>query len=583
MGTLDFFLLEAGEYLERLDALAQSGAGTFPSADDFVRLTRAFRGSAIMANQHGMARAAQGLESVARAVREGRLGWSEAVRGEVVRAVDDCKVVMRRLRTPEPGDTERAEGIGIRLDRLSGRASAASRALAGPGLDAGARAFVAREAASIASVLQHAARSLRADPAGRDVLLAVAPAMSALRGVAVLNDLPPLGEILAAVESAVKEVSASAGAAPGDVPDVFEGGARALARAAREVVDAGRPDPDSEEAKAFAAQLLALTGSGAVVPVESLFFDDAGPHVVTEGRRPPTRQPLARVEMVSQGEYLTAAAAELSRVGSPVQRDLRLFGIAASLRPVAGGGGAPLPDALARLAEATREAIGSGAAGGNLDGFTTLIRSAASALVSAESGDERVLAARLAQSAEALAGLATAAPREATLEPEPEPTWAPRPAAVESAAPPEPRVAPVAAGVPEAFTAPAAAPEDGTDLAAAYLVLERLVSERGVPAGNLEELLGTRKPEPALAAQAVAQESPAWLRGPVVPVELLAPEEIVVPVEDLLYRGEAALRRILELKPELQNAADSPSGGERLHDLLREVFDLVELGLAPGR
>ena len=192
MGTLDFFLLEGSDWLERLDALAQTPAGAMPQADELLRLARAFRGSAIMASQHGMARAGQGLESCARAIRESRLGWTEATRAELVRAIDDVKILMRRLRTPEQGDTEKAEQLGVGLDRLSGRASAQMRAAAGPGLDAGGRAFVAREAASIASVLQNASRTLRADPANREVLVGISPAMSSLRGVAVLNDLPPL-------------------------------------------------------------------------------------------------------------------------------------------------------------------------------------------------------------------------------------------------------------------------------------------------------------------------------------------------------------------------------------------------------
>jgi len=592
MGTLDFFLLEAGEYLERLDALAQSHAGAFSAGDDFVRLTRAFRGSAIMANQHGMARAAQGLESVARAVREGRLPWSEAVRGEVVRAVDDCKVVMRRLRTPEQGDTERAEAIGIRLDRLSGRASGAGRVAAGPGLDAGARAFVAREAASIASVLQHVARSLRSEPAGLEVLQAIAPAMSALRGVAVLNDLPPLGDVLSAVDGAVKEVSA-AGTGAADAPDVFEAGGRALARAAREVVDTGRPDPESDEAKAFAQQLLALAGGGTVVPVESLFFDDAGPHVVSEGRAPAARQPLARVDMVSQGEYLTAAAAELARAGSTVQRDLRFFAIAASLRPVSGTGGAPLADALGRLAEAAREAIGSGAAGRDLDRFTTLVREAASVLVGAQSGEEGALASRLAGAADELTKLATAAPEpQQAMAPAPVAAAAPPAEAPVAPAPEAPAPAPKPAFVapsirsetpPPAAPAPAALAQEawpGTGLATSYLALEQFVLERGMQPGSIEELLGL----PAAAAAAAAAPAAAASELPVVPVESLAPvEEAIVPIEDLLYRGDAALRRILELKRELLDAAVAGAGEQRLHALLHEVFDLVELGLTADR
>src|SRR2546430_3037665 len=72
LGMSDFFALEAGEYLERLDALLATGDS--PSADELVRLARALRGSALMANQHAIARTAAALEAVARAVREGRRG-----------------------------------------------------------------------------------------------------------------------------------------------------------------------------------------------------------------------------------------------------------------------------------------------------------------------------------------------------------------------------------------------------------------------------------------------------------------------------------------------------------------------------
>lgn len=50
----------------------------------------------------------------------------------------------------------------------------------------------------------------------------------------------------------------------------------------------------------------------------------------------------------------------------------------------------------------------------------------------------------------------------------------------------------------------------------------------------------------------------------------------VVPIEDLEYRGEAALDRALQLRPALQNAivSDEPSG-----PLLEELFDLIRLGL----
>src|SRR2546427_2739271 len=81
----DFFALEAGEYLERLDGMLAQGDS--PSADEIVRLARALRGSALMANQPAIARAAAGLEVLARAVREGRRAWDPQTQQLALRAV----------------------------------------------------------------------------------------------------------------------------------------------------------------------------------------------------------------------------------------------------------------------------------------------------------------------------------------------------------------------------------------------------------------------------------------------------------------------------------------------------------------
>src|SRR2546426_12781778 len=107
LAMADFFALEAGEYLERLDGLL-AGTGP-PAADEFVRLSRALRGSALMATQTPIARAAAGLESLARSVREGRRGWDPGTRQVAIRAVDDLKALVRRVSSWNDGDTARAE------------------------------------------------------------------------------------------------------------------------------------------------------------------------------------------------------------------------------------------------------------------------------------------------------------------------------------------------------------------------------------------------------------------------------------------------------------------------------------------
>ena len=70
LATADFFALEAGECLDRLELLTRRDDP--PPAEDFLRASRVLRGSALMASQQSIARAAGALESVARAMREGR-------------------------------------------------------------------------------------------------------------------------------------------------------------------------------------------------------------------------------------------------------------------------------------------------------------------------------------------------------------------------------------------------------------------------------------------------------------------------------------------------------------------------------
>ena len=53
-----------------------------------------------------------------------------------------------------------------------------------------------------------------------------------------------------------------------------------------------------------------------------------------------------------------------------------------------------------------------------------------------------------------------------------------------------------------------------------------------------------------------------------------AAEETLAPISQYCYSGEAALRRVLQLKEQIRGTANSNAG-----ELLEEIFDLVELGL----
>jgi hypothetical protein len=261
-------------------------------------------------------------------------------------------------------------------------------------------------------------------------------------------------------------------------------------------------------------------------------------------------------------------------------RDLRLFAIATALRPLAGAGGSPLASGVGRLATAGRGAIDRGAAAAQVEPFAATMAQVARAMRTAAAGNEAGLTAELETATGRLDGLGAAG----------------RPAGVAApAAPPRPRTTRPIRALAEVPQEAAPAPSgDNRDLAAAYATMERLIAERGLPLGSLEELLGA--PVEAQPAPAAVVAPPAGSRpvtrataptsvseADVVPIESLAPDEPespVVPIETLLFHGQDALRRALELKADIAALAAAPGGASpRLNDLQREVFDLIELGL----
>ena len=552
LGMSDFFALEAGEYLERLDGLLAKGDG--PSADELVRLARALRGSALMANQPAIARAAAGLEALGRAVREGRRAWDAATRHLAVRGVDDLKVFVRRAASWTDADTAKAEGLAHELEQQAGRPSAQVRAVEALGLDAGARAFVAREGAAIASALDRAAQTLRGNPLAHDPLQQVLRALQPLRGLAAVNDLPPLPDLLEGIERAIAELSRSGLEPPANVAELFQAAATAIARSARDVAERGRPDPDGPEFRRFADLLVKLIESEPdVVSVGALYYSDSGPHIVSRGvpvARPST---LGRLELVSHGEHLRQAADSLERAPSATQRELRAHTLGTTFRALANAGGGVLADRVAQFAIAAREAVASGLAVNNPAGFAAELRRVGDLLARSSAGDEEALAAELDG---LIAGVRA-------LQPEAPPPVVP----IESLAPaPPPR--------PRARGAAEEAVPESADLVGSWAVYQRLVLG-GVGPASLEELIAAAAQVPT-RPRAPSLDTARPPAGPRYAPPGTGAELPVVDVRLLLYRGERALQRAQELREAAKLAS-----GETLRALVEEVCDLVALAVEP--
>lgn len=571
LGSADFFALEAGECLDRLEQFVSRPDG--PPPDDLLRSARALRGSALMANHPAIARAAAGLEQLARALRDGSRSWDAEARERAGQAIDEFRHLVRAARDWSSDDAGRAARLSADLESLAGGPTPAGGPMPQPPTDpaelnTGVRAFVARESALIASALDRAAHTLRETPETREPLYAVLRRMQSLRGLAELSELTPLPEVLDGIELAVGDLTRLF-APPPDVDLLLQSAAQALTRIARDVAGSGRPEADPPEAQQFTEHLLrAFAVERDVVPIESLYVEgDESPLRRSEAQpqfSPPA--PLGPVELVSHGEHLSQAADRIAEAASGTIRDLRLYALVGTLRSV-GPGGDPVATALAVFARSAREAIATGAAARSVEAFGAALRDAGGLLRSlAEPGDQSHVGRRLLDLGHELDQLERVPESAPTTVPQAEPAPGPGQPATEELdvvpirsleySEPEPDSVPIESLAPDAKPAAAAAvvavavAEPVEDrLAVAYATYARLVREHGLPAAEPEA------PPPAIASAAE------------------------VDIRSLCYRGRAALERASTVRDSLASQLGEGRDLSAVEPLLRELLDLVPLAL----
>ncbi len=613
LGMLDYFAMEASEYIDRLRGLVD--ADETPAAGELVRFARALRGAALMANQQPIARAANGLEGLARAVRDGQRTWDATTKEVAHRAVETLARLVKRTTQWTPADGQAAEQLSGELEALAGgavtpfRAPAASaatpaEAAGAAALDAGSRAFLARESALISAALGQAAAALRSAPPARDALQGVLRRMQPLRGLAALGDLPPLPDLLEAVDRAVAEVGRLPATPPG-AAEVFEAAAQALTRAAQDVTERGLPNADAEESQHFANLTLKTfaTPSGAV-SIATLLAEGSS---VTAGSPtgPAAAHEVDRVELVSQGEYLVAAADELDRARSLTQRDLRLHALAASLRTLGDGAGGRIGD----FTSLARDLIGQGVAARGPQEFAAGLRTAGAALQRIpDAGPDQALVDALNGVITQLLALAAEQAVGTAAVSAPEPVAPPSASSFDSffdaearkSTPAVPAAPPVTASVDGllALATPGGKASGGIAGAfAAYATLKRSITP---PAASVDGFIAGIATVPKVAAAApppapapvaprppatpaapaapVARPAPAAAPVPVASVAPSVPADGVVDVKDLCYTGSSALHRALEVRKELIEVLANPMrAGGRMRPLLDELLDLIEL------
>jgi chemotaxis protein histidine kinase CheA len=561
-GFLEFFILEASDYVEQLDGLLLGGGSSGPDADALQRVARALRGTATMAKIPSFADLAGSIERVGRAMHDGVLGWDPALGGALVAAVDDLKILLHGARTWSAEEDRRAGSRSAELSRYAPARAAATNASSGAG-----SSFLATEAANIAAGLE----LLTTRPGDPDTAANVLKRVRALRGVAGVKEIIPLADALEATEDAGRSLETGRGVLSAEARGLLESAAaflRTLSAALRTGADANLPNP-ARDAFEAARETWSThdTERERVVPISALFYaDDASGLVETSAHPPTTASQRFHLELVSLGEHLrqvviAARAARDPAAKSRVQRDLRR--------------------ALKAL-ESAAESFGEHEVGefirahanapNNLDFLdVSALDDLASVLAEPGAGGER-LRARLHELAggrdiaDAIgAGFGRATPLST-------------PAMQATAAPAiaEPPVSPASA--PAAAAAPSTVPEP-----APVWAVQPPVQPAAAPPPS-------EKPAANVAAAAASTESldhgSAWLidssiaalesisSKPLIPqIPLPGEEGELVPIEALLYRGRAALDRALEIRDKIR-------GGSPDLDALDELYDLLELARA---
>jgi chemotaxis protein histidine kinase CheA len=528
-GLLDFFILEASEHVEHLDGLISRAEST-PDLDAFSRHARAIRGSATMAKVGGIAELASSLESIVRGLRDGTVMWSVELKAALIAAVDDLKILIRGVRKWGADESDRAT---MRTFELSGFAPAFKRrqSMATAVVGSSSAGFLAAETADVAAGLARFADSC-GPIAGHEDLIG---RLRALRGVAALNDLPPLAEVIAVVDEAAKSLEISR-TAPTTAQRNLLITASAVLREGSDALHAGgKPDSSSSAVQAFATaaaiRIEGATDHDNIVPISSLFPDDAGPHLLQASANPPTTPAQRfRMEVVSQAEHLRRLLADV-RLAHDVPTRQRLgHELRGSVR------------ALGRAAESfgettiamTMQTLMEGAS--MLEGRALGLLEQASALLT-NSSDEPL--------AEQFAQLLAGRPLQ------------------QIAAPIAPPIAPP---IVEEQSAPrVAALSDTTEMR------QPTIPSMAVPAfppsaapsgANLHSLLGL-----GIAGLSSLESEPLS-----EPAEF--DDDGIVAIQELLYRGPAALKRARELSASLKQAA-APDP-----EALAELYDLLELAAA---
>lgn len=527
---LDFFVLEAGEYVEQIDGLLLRAAASGPDADQLQKISRALRGSATMARLPMFAELSSAVEAIGRALRQGGIAWNEGLRSALTAAVDDLKILVRAARSWSAAEDEWA------LKRLNDLSQFVQIPLtvavpSSPSPPANTQYFTT-ETTNIAAGLE----LLATRPDDRANALNVLARVRALRGVSGVRDVPGLSEASEAAESAIRPIELGEPKISDERVNVLRAAAellRVISTGLTTGVTVTTTTPQyTQFLAALDAMLADVAGADRVIAISDLFYNDRGPHVVFSAPNPPTTPAQRfRMEVVSLGEHLHRVIDEARAARDEIQREHARGELGRALRAIRATAASFGQMAVAQTVEAYLERTGNlnVSALDAIASFATTISPAATA------------ATPIAQSA--VPGGRQTQPR----------------GQIGSAVTPQPFAAP---------EGPPTAPASGEHGQHARVMAAMPTPPTPVPPAPA-------RPPGSLKSVAISLDSTIAAFEAMSGERLADPVDVpddLLPVDALLYRGRAALDRAIELRDEIRRSNTPPTP-----EMLEELYDLVEL------
>ena len=523
---LDFFILEASEYVEQIDGLLLRASDAGPDSEALQRVSRALRGSATMAKIPLFAELASAVEGIGRSLRAGALGWDPSLKGALTAAVDDLKLLVRAARAWTPTEDQWA---AKRIAELSHYIQPAPAGFTAPSPTMSGTFFVA-EAMSIAAGLE----LLAGRPDDREAAANVLRRIRALRGVAGVRDIPALSEVVEGAEDAVHPFELGAPALSHEQISLLRAGADVLRAVASGIPSGQQVTSSTPQYRAYLSALDGMManarGVDRVIPIADLFHDDAGPHIVERASDPPTTPGQRfRMEVVSLGEHLHRVIDEARGAQDEIQREHARGELGQALRAIRATAASFSQMAVAQTVEGHLERTGD-LTPDALDAISRFAGTISPPPAIPAPVAQHSVPFRMTHAREAMAALGSQA------------SELPVPSSAVSQAP---RASGSHARVFAAMPQPAAAPPP-----------------TAAPARGLSSLDSTIAAFDSLSSERFAE-----------PVDI---GEDVVPVDALFYRGKAALDRAIELRDAIRQ-----SGGPPPPEALEEIYELLDLARVP--